>query len=318
MNESLISVVIPVYNLENHIARCIDSVLKQTYSNFEIIAVDDGSTDGSTEILKQYSKIDSRVKPIFKKNGGVSSARNRGIDEAKGEYIYFLDGDDWIKPDALEKLLNFSKGFDIVQAAYIESYSDGTEKVPSDAVFTDKEITDTKEMLASYFLAEIHESCCNKLYRKSVIGDSRFDVNLAVAEDSSFVYGILKKTRNIKLLSVVTYHYYIREDSCMHTVIEDKHFLVLQLRDRQYEEAKADIKLFEKFIFRYAKDIFFLLHGILHDESRKFAYRIFNLRIRILQEKKFIFLSSYLNLRFKIGVFILWLCPKLFYKIYSK
>ena len=173
-------------------------------------------------------------------------------------------------------------------------------------------------MLGSYFLAEIHESCCNKLYRKSLIGDSRFDVNLSVAEDSSFVYGLLKKCASVKLLKDVTYCYYIREDSCMHTAIEDKHFLVLRLRDKQYEEAKVDIKLFKKFIFRYAKDIFFLLHGILHDETGKFAHRIPVLRRRILKEKKFIFLSSYLSLRFKIGAFILWLCPNLFYKIYSK
>lgn len=318
MNTTLISVIIPVYNLAEYLPKCIDSVLAQTYGDFEIIAVDDGSSDSSAEILKEYAEKDSRMKPIFKANGGVSSARNAGLNESVGEYIFFLDGDDWIEPDTLEKLLKLSDGFDIVQAAYTESYDDGSENPPADIKFIDKEINDKNEMLSRYFLAQIQESSCNKLYKKSVIGNIRFNEALSVAEDSQFVYTILKKSDNIKIIKDITYHYYIRKNSCMQSGISEKHFGIMTLRDEQYKETETDEKLYRKFIYRYAKDIFYLIHEILIDKNKKFNDRIPALRKKLLKEKKYIFLSEDLNIHFKIGVFILWLFPTLFYKLYSK
>lgn len=102
----LISVIIPVYNVEKYLSECVDSVLKQTYENFEIILVDDGSTDGSGAMCNEYAARDSRIRVIHKANGGASSARNVGIGAAAGDYLYFPDSDDYITPDALEKLLN--------------------------------------------------------------------------------------------------------------------------------------------------------------------------------------------------------------------
>ena len=318
MDNTLISVIIPVYNLENYLSKCLDSVLAQSYSNFEILAVDDGSTDGSAQLLQEYAQRDSRVKPILKENGGVSSARNVGLDSASGAYIYFLDGDDWIEPNTFEKLLRFSDDFDIVQAAYIESYFNGMNTIPKNENFRDKEICCTEEMIASYFLAQIQESSCNKLYKKTVISSVRFDEDVAVAEDSEFVYNVLKHARKIKLLKDITYHYYIRENSCMHAVITEKHFAVMALRDKQYREVVHNKRLFQAFVYRYAKDIFFLIYGILHDENNKFKNRIPALRKKVLIEKKYIFKSRELKLKFKIGVLLLWLCPELFYKMYSR
>ena len=107
MSRISVSVIIPVYNLAKYLSKCLESVLAQTYANFEIIAIDDGSTDDSAAILKKYAEKDKRVKPILKANGGVSSARNAGLDKAEGEYIFFLDGDDWIEPETLERLVCF-------------------------------------------------------------------------------------------------------------------------------------------------------------------------------------------------------------------
>ncbi len=101
-----ISVIIPVYNVENYLRECVDSVLNQTFSDYEIILVDDGSTDISGKICDKYAVKDDRVNVIHKKNGGLSNARNVGLKKAVGEYIYFLDSDDYIKTDALEKLYN--------------------------------------------------------------------------------------------------------------------------------------------------------------------------------------------------------------------
>ena len=102
----LISVIIPVYNIEQYLPRCLDSVIAQTYNNLEIILVDDGSTDSSGEICDKYSLLDNRIKVIHKSNGGVSSARNEGLEVAKGDYIGFVDGDDIIEKDMYQILLD--------------------------------------------------------------------------------------------------------------------------------------------------------------------------------------------------------------------
>lgn len=99
-----ISVIIPIYNVEKYLSDCVESVLKQTYTDLEIILVDDGSQDASGQICDDYAKQDSRVQVIHKKNGGLSSARNAGIDQATGQYFFFLDSDDWIAENALELL----------------------------------------------------------------------------------------------------------------------------------------------------------------------------------------------------------------------
>ena len=94
-----ISVIIPAYNVENYIEKCIESVINQTFRNIEIIVIDDGSTDGTTSIIRRYSKKDRRIVPIYKKNSGVSDSRNIGIDKFTGDYVFFLDSDDWIDED---------------------------------------------------------------------------------------------------------------------------------------------------------------------------------------------------------------------------
>ena len=107
--KELVSIIIPIYNVEKYLTKCIESVINQTYKNLEIILVNDGSTDNSKEIIDKYSLIDSRIKVINKKNGGLSEARNAGIEIAKGDYIGFLDSDDWIELNMYEKLYKYIK-----------------------------------------------------------------------------------------------------------------------------------------------------------------------------------------------------------------
>ena len=108
MNE-LVSIIVPVYNVEKYIKKCVDSLITQTYSNLEIILVNDGSPDNSGKICDEYAQSDSRIKVIHKANGGLSDARNTGIDIAEGQYIFFLDSDDWIDCQCIEKLHNLIK-----------------------------------------------------------------------------------------------------------------------------------------------------------------------------------------------------------------
>ena len=131
--DKLISVAIPVYNGETTLRKCVDSILAQTYENIEVILVNDGSTDRSEDICRSYEQIDPRVKVISKENGGLSSARNAGIDKSRGEYIFFIDSDDWIDSDTLEVLLNaaLQKDTDVTGCCTYFNYPNGTEKKQS-------------------------------------------------------------------------------------------------------------------------------------------------------------------------------------------
>ena len=120
MDEKLVSVIIPAYNIEDYIGRCLDSIISQTYKNLEIIVVDDGSRDHTGEILDNYAKKDRRIKVIHKENGGVSSARNKGIEAAEGDYIGFIDGDDLIEPEMYKTLVDLleEENADIAHCGY--------------------------------------------------------------------------------------------------------------------------------------------------------------------------------------------------------
>lgn len=316
MNKPLISVIIPVYNLASYLAKCLDSVLSQTYSELEIIPVDDGSTDDSAAILQEYAQKDARIKPILKNNGGVSETRNVGLDAASGEYVFFLDGDDWLEPDALERLSSYCEEFDIVQGLFVQSYDDA----PDELLLTVPEaaLNNREDILSYYFVNQIQESSWNKLYKRAIISDIRFDSTLAVAEDSKFVYTVLKKVRSIKLLPDITYHYYIREDSCVHAVNSEKHFDILKVCDLQREEIQSDSLLWPKFVNKYALDLFHLFSCVLRDPTAKKKERLPSLRSRVLRIKWYIFKSQDLSVKFKIGVLMLWLTPGFFYAIYPK
>lgn len=318
MSKAAVSVIIPVYNLAEYLSKCIESVLAQTYTDFEIIAVDDGSSDNSADILKKYAEEDKRVKPVFKSNGGVSSARNAGLDRAEGEYVFFLDGDDWIEEYTLERLMCFSDEFDVVEGSVTENFDDGSEKIPDYTARLNKELVSRDEVLSYYFTAQDQNYCVNKLYKKSVIDGIRFNEKFAVAEDSEFVYNVFKRTDRIKLTEYITYHYFIRSDSCMHCDVSEKNFAVLELRERQYKEVENNKQLFKKFMYRYSNDILYLIHRILGDKSGKFKDRIPELRKKLLKEKKYIFTVSDISLRFKAGVLLIWLFPSLFYRLYGK
>lgn len=174
----IISVIIPVYNEEAYLARCLDSVLSQTYGNLEIITVDDGSTDRSPEILKEYAAKDKRIKIISKENGGASTARNMGIEAAAGSYIGFMDADDWAEEGMYEALYNYlSKEGGAYEMARImcRSFSDDGKLIETPKNEDGKTVVLKQE---DYFRELVmHEgvfSLCNKLFRSSFLKQYRF------------------------------------------------------------------------------------------------------------------------------------------------
>lgn len=200
-NKPLVSVIVPIYNVKKYLEPCIDSILKQTYQNLEIILVDDGASDGSEKIVDEYAKKDKRISVIHQKNSGQSRARNVGIDRARGEYISFIDGDDEVAPNFIESLLGkMNENVDLaVSAIFYRWLKSGNES----GVYTNRVRKQRKnESIENYmtFLLVIDGrmySSVNKLYRTEIIKKNQlcFTEKMKFAEDTRFVMSYLKKMK---------------------------------------------------------------------------------------------------------------------------
>ncbi|MBR5438689.1 MAG: glycosyltransferase family 2 protein [Clostridia bacterium] len=221
---NLISVIVPVYNVQKYLPRCIESVLNQTYKNFELILVDDGSPDNCGAICDEYAKKDDRIKVIHKQNGGVSSARNAGIKIAQGEFINFIDSDDWIPNDSLENMINLQKenNVDLVCCTYERHLPNN--KIVS-VKFCDKflniEKVDHEEI--NILLSDLFRGPWTKLYKSSIIkvNNILFEENVKIGEDTIFVYSYLNKSKSIRCSNLIAYKYMINETSAMRSKHED-------------------------------------------------------------------------------------------------
>ena len=199
-----ISVIVPIFNAEKTLQHCIDSILSQTYKDFELILINDGSKDASQIICESYCKIDSRVKLINKLNGGVSSARNEGIICSTGEYLTFIDSDDFVDPDFL---LSFQVGPEHADL-YIQGYKVITGKVTIIKAVNES-IKDSACIITHAELSGILNSPWTKLFRKKIIDDNGvfFNKELSFGEDHIFVLDFLKKTKSISYTTGAGYNY---------------------------------------------------------------------------------------------------------------
>lgn len=175
MSQPEISVIVPIYKVEPYLCRCVDSILGQTFSDLEVLLVDDGSPDGCGAICDEYAKKDARVRVIHKPNGGLSSARNAGIEAAKGAWIAFIDGDDWIDPDMMNILHTAAlrHGAQVAECSYRRIYKDRIEEeTPCTGACIEGTNVDALEGM--YDWKNFKPVAWNKLYRREVIGDTRY------------------------------------------------------------------------------------------------------------------------------------------------
>ena len=210
----LVSVIVPVYKTEKFIHRCIDSVLNQTYSNWEMILVDDGSPDACGQICDSYAEKDGRIHVIHQENQGLSAARNAGIKICKGEWIYFLDSDDFIVEDALEKMIFFSKSgtYDIIMAGFSIIYADGSEDCRSSGW---KETDNLSKIRRGILLDELPNFAHGKLYKRYLWNDLIFPAGRLV-EDMYVSATVFFKAGSAYLTPVSLYRYsYENENSLM-------------------------------------------------------------------------------------------------------
>lgn len=210
----MISIVIPVYNVEFFLKKCIDSIISQIYLDWELILVDDGSKDKSAEICDEYAKKDIRIKVLHKKNEGVSKARNTGIELAKGEYICFIDSDDWIEPSYLSdfKINELQCDFYISGALY-----DTYEKVYSYKKYNEKRCRNKYEIRNEFFGQDLLSNGYpwGKLYRTQIIRENnlRFNENLTINEDHIFVFQYFLHINSLYITNTAGYHYTVFDNS---------------------------------------------------------------------------------------------------------
>ena len=232
MNSPIVSIIVPVYNVREYLSRCLDSLTSQTLRDIEIIAIDDGSTDGSSSILDSYAGKDTRIKAFHVENGGVSKARNIGIDNAEGEYVGFVDSDDYVEPRMFERLVDvaYETEAECVQCSFDIVDGSAEETIPQlkQNYYT---IEGNGEIVKSFFNERIENSVCNKLFKRSDIGQDRFPLDLQFAEDFYFNAMFVLKCRKMALIDDVLYHYYSRESSASHDIISDKHLKGFQVYD---------------------------------------------------------------------------------------
>ncbi len=215
--EEKISIIVPIYNVEKYIKRCVDSILKQTYKKLEILLVDDGSPDNCGKICDEYKKIDKRVKVIHKKNGGLSDARNKGIENATGKYIMFVDSDDYIEIDMVEYLYRLLKKnkCEIAICNYIYDYSNKDKNyIAIDGTF--EKIYNSHEAIKELLKDETIKSFAwNKLYRTELFQNIKFPVK-RLMEDVATTYKLFMNANKIVFGSEPKYHYVQREGSILH------------------------------------------------------------------------------------------------------
>lgn len=226
----LISIIIPVYNLFCYIEECITSIQKQTYDNIEIIIVDDGSTDNSGDLCEKIAEKDERIQVIKQENMGVVAARGAGIEASSGEYISFVDGDDWIEPDMIETMVNLmNNGVDMVSAGFYRQFTPNRIIKINDR-FSEGLYTEEKQIRAilgkvlydqeSETFHLLAPSCWNKLFRADLVKKIYREIatEIIYAEDVIFFYKYLIRCQSLAITYKYLYHYRYRGSSAVHTV----------------------------------------------------------------------------------------------------
>lgn len=234
MENSLVSIVIPVYNVEKYLRQCLDSAINQTYKNLEIFLVDDGSTDRSGQICDEYKKIDDRIIVIHKENGGLSSARNAALDLLKGKYIYFLDSDDFAALDMIETRVKFMEDYnvDIVMGTDYSFYGE-IENSTKHILFDNKpEVFTRIEAIKLMFLnKKLYHDAAGPLYKSVLFKEIRFPIGM-LYEDFATSYYVVSNANKVLWIDDRRQFYRLRVNSIMHSMVTERDMVIFDIAEK--------------------------------------------------------------------------------------
>ena len=313
-----ISIIVPVYNVENYLKNCIDSILNQTFKDFELILVNDGSTDNSLNICEDYKSIDDRIKIVNKKNGGLSSARNAGLDIATGEYIGFIDSDDYIHPQMYEILYNEIKNEADISMCDFEKVYEFDKKLLGSNFVSDYEIEILNNEEALSKLAEKNEVtyvvAWNKLYKKELFKDIKFKEGI-IHEDEYIIHRLLYQVNKLIYVKEKLHFYLQRKGSIIDKKLDiDRVDYMLACSDRVrffYEKNLIDLKV--KWEYFYLLEIlknYSILDKNYHNHKKlKILKNDFRRLLKILLK------SKNNSIKDKISLIIFAINPNIYYKL---
>lgn len=286
----LVTVIIPIYNVEDYLDKCLESVVSQTYSNLEIVLINDGSTDGSNDIIKRWRKKDQRIVAIYQKNQGLSAARNTGLNIAKGDWIAFVDSDDFVSENYIQEMIQAAvdNTADLVICQINKTIGNSISSVTS----SQKGIYNSQEFWKLFFEKKSDDALVvawNKLYSKEIFNNLRYKRGI-INEDEQILYSVIKKCKKIIILPQALYFYRLgREDSIMTkvnktTAIRKKYYrILLERADNFYKNDQLTYAMFTY------KEIMAKLTGELSanysvDNERTFWYLFCNIKNRIKKQ----------------------------------
>jgi len=324
METPLISVLVPVYNVEQYLEECLESIINQKYRKLEIILVDDGSTDKSGEICDEYAKKDSRIKVIHQKNQGVAAARNVSIAKATGDYIGFVDSDDFIVPDMYKNMISLAEKYhaDIVMcnAKYTDQYGQNIPNYGSAKSIAERTLTGKQyvtELCTTY--NSIYVVPWNKIYRKCLFEDIQYPVGKTI-DDEAVIHRIAHKCDKIVFTSKIYYFYRQQPTSIMNNTVSVKRFDSIYadldridlLEKNDYEnETVIKCKIF------LCNDFITTLKGVnLSDSETKHIIKKLHKLIKPICKN--LLRSKIPSKNEKIVIFLLNISPFLYMRIFSK
>ena len=251
MND-LISVIVPIYKVEEYLEKCVNSILNQTYSNLEVLLIDDGSPDNCPQLCDDFAKKDIRIRVFHKKNGGLSSARNYGIEHAKGKYICFVDSDDFVSNDYIETLLKLIKKYNVSISIINYLMVDKETQIPTEKSQIYEKTFNRREAIEELFKSNgVRDYPWNKMYDASLFSNIKYPVNRKM-EDMGTTYKIFAKVEKIAFSNQVGYYYLQRDNSILHSLnadfFNDKFYLA---NERFYFLKNIYSGIVENYIFMF-------------------------------------------------------------------
>ena len=261
-----VSIIIPVYNVEQYLERCLETVVNQSYKGLEIILVDDGSTDSSGKICDKYKELDERIVCIHKENGGLSSARNAGVNIATGEYFVFVDSDDWVSIRMVETLTKaLQKNNSDIVCCEFYNVSDSTLAV-SDFSSNERKLT-KEEAILELINWKIRDYAWNKIYNSALFDGVRFPVGRNY-EDMATTYKLFDKANSVYVIPDCLYYYYFRENSIANIsnfdkLLKNKYDALISYYERVFYFRDKNSRAFELCCKKYIERAFSFLNFLL-------------------------------------------------------
>lgn len=311
-----VSVIVPVYNIEAYVARCLDSLMQQDLKEIEIIVVNDGSTDNSPEICKSYAKKYPNIKYISQHNQGLSAARNTGIDAAKGEYIGFVDGDDFVKKEMFSTLYNnaIENDVSISCCGYEEYYDNGETYAPIASGIRKKY---KRYEALDLFLVDRYFGVLawNKIYKRELFRNIRFPVG-ELYEDILTVYKLIDLAGGLYYDSTPQYYYYYRSDSISNAQFSPKTLGIIGAVDEVVEFYRENIGK-PKYLYIGQVMFYLLVLGKMYRAGEDDRKLLRSIKKIISQNWRRIFFTKKVSMRGKAKLLVIWLSPTIYKRIYA-